>query len=90
MDVVPDWDVEMGAMWGRANNEYGVLTTYVHVKESITTLQEAKDKNKLVPHLCQVQFTVGKNPRYVQVSASDTVTNTQNHPLLLGMLVHRQ
>eukprot|EP00611_Tribonema_gayanum_P003164 TRINITY_DN12466_c0_g1_i1.p1 TRINITY_DN12466_c0_g1~~TRINITY_DN12466_c0_g1_i1.p1 ORF type:complete len:496 (-),score=126.69 TRINITY_DN12466_c0_g1_i1:352-1839(-) len=66
MDVVPEWDVEMAAMWGRTENEYGVLTTYVHVKESIGTLEQAKDRNKLVPHLCQVSFTGGNNPRYVQ------------------------
>jgi hypothetical protein len=67
MDVVPGWDVEMQAMWGRAANEYGVLTTYVHVKESIGTLEDARGGSSPVPHLCQVSFTDGDNPRYVQV-----------------------
>jgi hypothetical protein len=67
MDVVTEWDEAMLQMWGRANNEYGVLTTYVHVKESIKTRQDAEDRHKHVPHLCQVEFTGAKNPRYVQV-----------------------
>ena len=48
MDVVPTWDEAMMQMWGRANNEYGVLTTYVHVQESIHDLNDAMDKTKQV------------------------------------------
>ena len=66
MDVVPSWDRAMLEMWGRANNEYGVLSTYVHVQESIHSLEEAMDRGKHVPHLCQVEFTAARNPRYVQ------------------------
>lgn len=51
MDVVQDWDVKMLAMWGRVNNEYGILTTYVH---KIEQLNQGAENKKEVPHLCQV------------------------------------
>ena len=52
MDVVQDWDTKLLDMWGRTNNEYGVLTTYVH---RIEQLQEGFEHKKEVPHLCQVK-----------------------------------
>lgn len=52
MDVVQDWDAKLMAMWGRVNNEYGILTTYVH---KIEQLREGYENKKEVPHLCQVQ-----------------------------------
>ncbi|CAM9815553.1 unnamed protein product [Pylaiella littoralis] len=64
MDVVQDWDVKMLAMWGRVNNEYGILTTYVH---KIEQLNQGAENKKEVPHLCQLGFTPNTNhPRYVQ------------------------
>ena len=51
MDVVQDWDAKLMAMWGRVNNEYGILTTYVH---KIEQLHEGYENKKEVPHLCQV------------------------------------
>ncbi|CAM9686958.1 unnamed protein product, partial [Hapterophycus canaliculatus] len=51
MDVVPDWDAKLMAMWGRVNNEYGILTTYVH---RIEQLKDGYEHKKEVPHLCQV------------------------------------
>lgn len=52
MDVVQDWDAKLMAMWGRVDNEYGILTTYVH---KIEQLQEGYENKKEVPHLCQVR-----------------------------------
>lgn len=51
MDVVQDWDAKLMAMWGRVNNEYGILTTYVH---RIEQLQDGYENKREVPHLCQV------------------------------------
>jgi hypothetical protein len=76
MDVIPEWDEAMLLMWGRVNNEDGILSTYVHVKESIKSRKDAEDRHKHVPHLCQVEFTRDKNPRYVQVF---TVLHTFQH-----------
>lgn len=59
MDVVKDWDHKMLQMWGRVNNEYGILTTYVHKIEQV--LAGAENKND-VPHLCQVR----RNPQPVR------------------------
>lgn len=57
MDVVQDWDAKLMAMWGRVNNEYGILTTYVH---KIEQLHEGYENKKEVPHLCQVpQYRTG-------------------------------
>ncbi|CAM9805657.1 unnamed protein product, partial [Choristocarpus tenellus] len=53
MDVVQDWDTKLMNMWGRTNNEYGILTTYVHRKEQLGPTLE---KRKEVPHLCQVSL----------------------------------
>lgn len=52
MDVVKDWDHKLMEMWGRVNNEYGILTTYVH---KIEQLQGGMETKKEVPHLCQVK-----------------------------------
>lgn len=51
MDVVPQWDEKLMQMWGRVNNEYGILTTYVHKMEQV---QSHPEGSKDVPHLCQV------------------------------------
>lgn len=51
MDVVQDWDAKLLDMWGRVNNEYGILTTYVH---RIENLRDGAEKHQEVPHLCQV------------------------------------
>lgn len=53
MDAVQNWDVKLMEMWGRVNNEYGILTTYVHKSEQV--LNGAENK-KEVPHLCQVSI----------------------------------
>lgn len=66
MDVVPQWDTTLVDMWARTRNEYAVVTTYVHIKESIKTLEEALDRKKHVPIMCQVGFTDEMNPRYEQ------------------------
>ncbi|CAM9987760.1 unnamed protein product, partial [Discosporangium mesarthrocarpum] len=63
MDVAPDWDYKLMQMWGRAGNEYGILTTYVHRMEQ---LSDNLEKKREVPHLCQVSFTAAQHPRYVQ------------------------
>lgn len=55
MDVVQDWDAKLMAMWGRVNNEYGILTTYVH---KIEQLRDGHENKKEVPHLCQVQCRI--------------------------------
>ncbi|CAM9508341.1 unnamed protein product, partial [Ectocarpus sp. 6 AP-2014] len=79
MDVVQDWDAKLMAMWGRVNNEYGILTTYVH---KIEQLREGYENKKEVPHLCQLGFTeTGNHPRYVQAKLatklpSPKLTNT--------------
>lgn len=51
MDAVEDWDTKLMDMWGRVNNEYGILTTYVHKIEQVLA---GAEKKKEVPHLCQV------------------------------------
>lgn len=53
MDVVNDWDQKLMEMWGRVNNEYGILTTYVH---RIEQLKSGFENKKETPHLCQVWF----------------------------------
>lgn len=53
MDVVKHWDAKLLEMWGRVDNEYGILTTYVHRTEQV--LAGSEDK-KEVPHLCQVRL----------------------------------
>ena len=73
MDVVPEWDTTMLDMWSRTENEYGMLTTYVHVQESIGSLATALDKTTLVPIICQVGFTSANNPRYEQVQKNSYI-----------------
>ncbi|CAN0231156.1 unnamed protein product, partial [Laminaria digitata] len=72
MDVVQDWDDKLMSMWGRVNNEYGILTTYVH---KIEQLHEGYENKKEVPHLCQLGFTnPGNHPRYVQAKLATKLT----------------
>lgn len=59
MDFVPEYDAKLMAMWGRTNNEYGVLTTYVHKIEQLNGIEKKKE----VPHLCQVSNN-GSRYRY--------------------------
>ncbi|CAM9251612.1 unnamed protein product [Chrysoparadoxa australica] len=64
MDVVEHWDTRMLNAWGLANNEYGVLTAYVHRISQLGT--RGIVNNQEVPHLCQLYFTEGNHPRFVQ------------------------
>ncbi len=63
MDAILDWDTELMDMWGRANNEYGILSVYVN---SVEDLPQNGELNKYVPHLCEVMFTgtSKKEPRF--------------------------
>ncbi len=64
MDTILDWDKELMDMWGRANNEYGILSVYVN---RISDLPKPGHQLHYVPHLCKVFFTgpSGKQPRYM-------------------------
>jgi hypothetical protein len=68
MDVIQDWDEVMLDSWGRAENEYGILTTYVSRQED---LPMPGNEPSHVPHLCQVFFTGEGNPRYDQAKLAE-------------------
>jgi hypothetical protein len=51
MDFSDDWDMEMIAMFHRAENDYAVLSTYV------TDISDNNKDVKTVPNLCMVTFT---------------------------------
>ncbi len=63
MDSILDWDKELMDEWGRANNEYGILSVYVNTIESLPQNGELAQH---VPHLCEITFTgqSKKEPRY--------------------------
>ncbi|KAL3807889.1 hypothetical protein ACHAXA_009653 [Cyclostephanos tholiformis] len=54
MDFEPDWDDKMVQMWDMAENEYGILSTYVANIDQLGT--NLNDRHE-VPHLCMVIFT---------------------------------
>ncbi len=63
MDVILDWDKELMDMWGRTNNEYGILSVYV---SGIENLPQNGTLAKYAPHLCELTFEgkSKKEPRY--------------------------
>ncbi len=63
MDVIVDWDKDLMDMWGRVNNEYGILSVYVN---RIEDLPKPGTQAKGVPHLCELTFAGpnGREPRY--------------------------
>ena len=54
MDFEPHWDEKMVDMWDMAENEYGVLSTYVANIDQLGVNLNGKHE---VPHLCMVTFT---------------------------------
>jgi len=60
MDFVQHWDSKMLEQWGMTNNEYGILTTYVH---DFADLNKNINGRWEVPNICKLRFIENGLPR---------------------------
>lgn len=67
MDVVQDWDVKLLEAWALTNNEYAVLSTYVH---DFPTLNKNVNNRNEVPFICRIMWNSNGIVRNQQASSA--------------------
>lgn len=67
MDVVQGWDAKLLEAWAMTNNEYAVLSTYVHDFPSLN--KNVNNRNE-VPFICRIMWTGNGIVRNQQASSA--------------------